>query len=104
MKRLIVLLLAVVTALGLAEGAVLDQAQEQVNCYTTIDICGSSYVQTFTCGVAGQLDHVEVLIAGEGGTGDPGYPTTVGIVNVVGGEPVLPPIAQVDSVIFELGL
>jgi hypothetical protein len=103
MKWLSVSVLVVVTVLGLAQGAVLDQAQEQMSSYTTIDIWGSSYVQTFTCGITGQLDHIDVRIVGEGGVGDPGYPTTVAIVNVVAGEPVMPPIAQIDSVIFELG-
>jgi len=89
---------------GLAQGAILDQAQEFVNGITTVGYYGSSYVQTFTAGISGQLDYIDLHAVGpSGGTGDPGYPTTVGIVNVVGGKPAGPVVAQVDSYRFKNG-
>ncbi|MHC4648525.1 MAG: hypothetical protein ACYTBJ_23955 [Planctomycetota bacterium] len=103
MKRLIVCVLATVIGFGMAQGAVLDQAQVDVGGRTTVDVYGSSYVQTFTCGITGRLDHVDLHVQGPEGTGDPGYPTTVAIVSVEDGAPIWSTLGQLDSCIFELG-
>jgi len=103
MKTLAISILAIAMTLDLAQGAILDQAQETNSGNTTVSGAGCSFVQTFTSGISGPLDHIDLLAVGPGGTGDPGYPTTVAIVNVENGAPVLPPLAQIDSYIFENG-
>jgi len=103
MKRLIVCVLATVIGFGTAQGAVPDQAQEQMNGYSSVSVWGSSYVQTFTCGITGQLDHVDLWVVGWENSGPPSYPTTVAIVCVEDGVPIWSTLGQVDSCIFEAG-
>jgi parallel beta-helix repeat protein len=107
MKKQLILLLTFAMGLSTVQGAILDQAQMLSDRYMLI----FQYVlhaqilhaQTFTAGISGQLDHIDLNIRVKGGAGVPGYPTTVSIVNVVGDVPSGSTIATVDSVIFYEG-
>ena len=103
MNKLLTCAAVLLIVSGSAQGAILDQAQETDNAGTTVSGAGSSFVQTFTCGINGRLDHIDLLAVGPDGTGDPGYPTTVAILDIDNGAPILPPLAQIDSCIFENG-
>jgi hypothetical protein len=100
MKRVIVYVMVVVLTANWAQGTILDQAQEQKNGNTSIS--GTSYAQTFTVGVGGQLDHIDIYV-GHQDYGDQSYPTTVSIVNVNNGVPSGLVIGSIDSHIFDLG-
>jgi hypothetical protein len=69
-------------------GHTLDQSQEQVS------TCGGGgggtslrLAQTFTTGITGDLDQVDIAIARSGGVEDPAEPFVVEIRSVSGGEP-----------------
>jgi len=102
MKKEIIFLMVVAFMTNLAQGVIVDQSQETFSGYITVSSFGSSFVQTFTCGVNGQLDHIDLRITGEQGS-DPTYPTDVSIVNVVNGTPVSSTLGQVNNMDFENG-
>jgi len=60
-----------------------------------------SFAQTFTCGISGQLSHVDILF--DTWTGSPDYPSTFSIVNVVNGIPDGSVIGSVYTSGFTLG-
>lgn len=103
MKKLSIFVLAIAMTLELTQGAILDQAQQSQSGYISVSSLGSSFVQTFTCGLGGPLDHIDLKICGEDEYTDPGYPTTVAIVNTNNGTPILSTLGQVNNVIFEVG-
>jgi len=103
MKKLTIFVLAIAMTLDLAQGAILDQAQQSQSGYMSVSFWGSSFVQTFTCGLSGPLDHIDLKICGEDEYTDPGYPTTVAILNTDNGTPILPTLGQLDNLIFEIG-
>lgn len=59
------------------------------------------FAQTFTCGISGQLSHVDILF--DTWTGSPDYPSTFSIVNVVNGIPEGSLIGSVYTSGFNLG-
>ena len=87
MKKGFGFLIALGIVVGSAEAAIVDQVQEQGDNYGTI--CSEwHFAQTFTAGMSGQLERIDVYITNEWTLPNPpDYPTTVSIVNVVDSEP-----------------
>ncbi len=77
-------ILVVSLTFSTARTEILDQYQEDSDMWGMISVEGF-FAQTFTPGISGQLDHIDLHI-GEW-IWDPGYPSTVSIVNTAGGLP-----------------
>jgi hypothetical protein len=59
------------------------------------------YAQTFTCGLGGQLSHVNIQI--DVWTGQPSVPATISVVQTVNGAPSGPVLASVSVPFLTLG-
>lgn len=84
--KLVLFLILMITA-GTGQAVMLDQSQESWHGGSIgLSLTHPSLAQTFTAGITGQLDHVDLRF-GEYGD-DPSYPATISIINVVdGGRP-----------------
>ena len=92
MKKTFVILVITLT-FSTARTEILDQYQEDSDMWGMIAVEGF-FAQTFTPGISGQLDHIDLRI-GEW-VRDPGYPSTVSIVNTAGGLPSGSLLGEVD--------
>lgn len=80
----LVLFLILMTTAGTARAVMLDQSQESWHGGSIgLSLAYPSLAQTFTPGITGRLDHVDIRF-GEYGD-DPSYPAAISIINVVSG-------------------
>jgi len=81
MKKLFIFIIILVTVLHPAQASLVDQSQEQFDS-TLFVICSDWLIaQTFTAGMSGQLEKVDLYLTNIFGTDL--YPCTVSIVNVI---------------------
>ncbi len=93
--KLVLFLILVITA-GTGQAVMLDQSQESWHGGSIgLSLTYPSLAQTFTAGITGQLDHVDLRF-GEYGD-DPSYPATISVINVVSsGRPEGSTLGSVD--------
>jgi hypothetical protein len=77
--------------IGSAEAGIVDQSQEQVERWGTFHSDEWHWGQTFTAGMSGQLESIDVYLSDFSTLGPnpiaPTYPSTVSVVNLVGAVP-----------------
>lgn len=89
--------LSLLTFGPMLQAAILDQSQEIQGGYKTV-ICGDWHIaQTFTAGLTGQLERIDLYLENDVPLDNPMdlYPTTVSIVDTIGGVPSGPVLGTI---------
>ncbi len=93
MREKVFPLFSLLLIVGASQATILDQSQEPLGSGGLVVSPDWSVAQTFTAGLTGQLEQVDIYLANAFGTDL--YPTTVSIVNTINGVPSGPVLGTI---------
>lgn len=104
MRNGFICLISVLVVCGSSRASIVDQAQEQTDGMVGFIYSSNSFAQTFTAGMTGQLDSIDLYLENLlNFTFPPDYPSIISIVSVNGAIPNGPVLGQVYEEHFITG-